>query len=226
MRFDAKSALRRVVFVLLAMGVLLTLARYHTRTIMLAADWARGAKSEMTRTWFYERVQREDRLAAAAVKEVGESPAQVERLGLEALRHRQPQEANHQEGKNYLFVWGYRPEIYYWSGMKPASRYLSSQLLTGVPADVHYFGDDFTAILDEKTTAAHRVQLLQDLQLTHPQYIIDELAAYNSALAMDSYPELKEFLGDYKLLETETRVFVYGLRKPKEKKKSLAPANP
>jgi 4-amino-4-deoxy-L-arabinose transferase-like glycosyltransferase len=213
-----KTPWRRVIFVLLAMGVLFTLARYHTRTISLAMDWARGTKGEMTRVWFYERQQREDRYAAATVKEVEESPEEIERLGLEALRHRPPQDA-------YLFVWGYRPEIYYWAGLLPASRYLSSQLLTGVPADVNYFGDDFTAILDDKVTAAHRARLLQDLRQTRPQYIIDELAAYNSLLAMENYPELKEFLSDYKLLETEARGFIYGLRRPKDKKKNLAPSS-
>ena len=34
-----------------------------------------------------------------------------------------------------LFVWGYRPEIYAYTGLPAASIYLDSQPLTGVPAD-------------------------------------------------------------------------------------------
>src|SRR5439155_12943643 len=33
-----------------------------------------------------------------------------------------------------LFVWGYRPEIYVYSHLPAAARYLDSQPLTGVPA--------------------------------------------------------------------------------------------
>ena len=36
-----------------------------------------------------------------------------------------------------LFVWGYRPEIYVYTRLRAATRYLDSQPLTGVPADRH-----------------------------------------------------------------------------------------
>ena len=36
-----------------------------------------------------------------------------------------------------LFVWGYRPEIYVYSHLPAATRFLDSQPLTGVPADRH-----------------------------------------------------------------------------------------
>ena len=36
-----------------------------------------------------------------------------------------------------LFVWGYRPEIYVYTGLPAATRFLDSQPLTGVPADRH-----------------------------------------------------------------------------------------
>lgn len=211
---------RSIVFALLTISVLITLVRYHTRTVILAADWLRGAKSEITRGWFYERVQHEDQMAAAVIKEGLAGVEEIGQSGLGDWRHPVANKGQQQQdGADYLFVWGYRPEIYYWSRLAPASRYLSTQLLTGVPADVNYFGDEFMVILDAKTTAAHRAQLLKDLQETRPKFIIDELAAYNSALAMDSYPELRDFLGDYKLMETEVKVFVYRLRNPKEKNK-------
>jgi 4-amino-4-deoxy-L-arabinose transferase-like glycosyltransferase len=211
-----KRAPRNIAFTLLTIALLITLVRYHTRTVILATDWLSGTKSEATGSWFYERVQREDQNAAAIVKE---GLGNVEEIEIAQSPHRESSRAQKQGSEAYLFVWGYRPEIYYWSGLRPASRYLSSQLLTGVPADVNYFGDDFTAVLDEKTTAAHRAQLLQELQEKRPKFIIDELAAYNSSLAMESYPELKDFLYDYKLMETDVKVFIYRLRNLKEKNK-------
>src|SRR6185295_7849154 len=78
----------------------------------------------------------------------------------------------------YLFVWGYRPEIYYWSGLLPASRYLSAQPLNGVPADVQYFGDDYRSVLDDDVTAEARAELARDLEETAPKYIVDEAAFY------------------------------------------------
>jgi hypothetical protein len=124
-----------------------------------------------------------------------------------------------EENADALFVWGYRPEIYFWSGLRPASRFLSAQLLTGVPADVQFFGESYAAVLDEKTTAAYRLQLLQDLQAKRPLYIIDELGFFNEDLAMSHYPELKEFLADYKFIGSKGRFLIYYRPKVKEKNK-------
>jgi 4-amino-4-deoxy-L-arabinose transferase-like glycosyltransferase len=208
---------RNILLALFAISFLFTLARYHTRTVILAVDWFSGTQSEMTKSWFYERAQRDDQQAAAIVKE---GITEIEER--EASGRQKSNTGKHREGEGALFVWGYRPEIYFWSGLAPASRYLSSQLLTGVPADVNYFGDNFMAVLDEPTTAAHRAELLKELQETRPQFIVDELAAYNSTLAMESYPELQDFLYDYKLMETDVKVFIYRLRNPKEKNKPTA----
>ena len=41
-----------------------------------------------------------------------------------------------------LFVWGYRPEIYVYSHLPAATRFLDSQPLTGVPADRHLTQSD------------------------------------------------------------------------------------
>lgn len=176
--------MRKPVVALICLGFVLTIARFHGRTVLLAADWLRGRKSEATAEWFHDRLNTEERRAAAAVKQES-SPS------------------------DYLFVWGYRPEIYYWSGLAPASRYLSTQPLTGVPADVHYFGDDYGYLLDEATTAAARTELLGDLERTRPRYIVDELGFFNAALAIKSYPELELFLKEYGRAELTGRFFIY-----------------
>ncbi|HKY04617.1 MAG TPA: hypothetical protein VJQ56_06990, partial [Blastocatellia bacterium] len=169
---------------LICLGFIVTLARFHGRTVVLATDWLRGRKSQSTAEWFHDRLNSEERLAAAAVKEGSGA-------------------------SDYLFVWGYRPEIYYWSGLAPASRYLSTQPLTGVTADVHYFGDDYGYLLDQPTTADDRAVLLGDLEQTRPRYIIDELGFFNAALAIKSYPELEQFLKEYELPERIGRFFIY-----------------
>jgi hypothetical protein len=215
-----RRLLRYAVIILLASGFLLTLVRFHTRTAILAWDWARGAKSEWTINWNHEKLNREERLVAAVIKDLPDDFPAIEKLGTEGLRTIESQKRELERGDNYLFIWGYRPEIYFWSGMPPASRFLSSQPLTGVPSDVHYFAESYISVLDEATTAAYRQQLLGDLQATRPIYIVDELGFFNDQLALKNYPELKEFLADYKLAQSVGRSLIYYRPKAKEKNKS------
>jgi hypothetical protein len=222
-----RRLLRRAIFALLIIGFFITLIRFHTRTVTLASDWFYDTKSEATRKWFHEKLNAEDRLVAAVVKDWPDGADDVERLGLEELRDYNSLKNRQPEGrKDYLFVWGYRPEIYYWSGVLPASRFLSTQLLTGVPADVHFFGETYVQVLDDKTTAFYRAQLLRDLQARPPKYIIDELGFFNNDLNIQNYPELKEFLKDYKFSGATGRFFIYHYRAPKDKNKSSESANP
>ncbi|HVG18637.1 MAG TPA: glycosyltransferase family 39 protein [Blastocatellia bacterium] len=200
---------RQALFALLILGFTFTLVRFHGRTVMLAADWVRGAKSEETIEWLHERLNREERRAAAQVKNLDGEPDVADRLGAEEMRIDSPR-ANGADGpSDYLFVWGYRPEIYYWSGLIPASRYLSTQPLTGVPADVHYFGDEYHSLLEDAETAAERATLLRELEQTRPEYIIDELGGFNSDLSIMNYSELREFMDGYKSLGMVERFAVY-----------------
>ena len=45
--------------------------------------------------------------------------------------------SRHARPGSTLYVWGYRPEIFVYTGLKPATKYLECQALTGVPADRH-----------------------------------------------------------------------------------------
>ena len=72
----------------------------------------------------------------------------------------------------------------------------------------------------KNSTNHARAELLKDLQQTQPKYIVDELGFFNSALEMDNYPELKDFLSNYKLLGNVERFFIYRRRVPKEKNKN------
>jgi len=97
-----------------------------------------------------------------------------------------------------LFVWGYRPELYVYTRMPAASRFLESQPLTGVFADRHLFD---THVSDAELAERSRRELVQ----SRPDWIVDGLTAIQPALRMDAYPELRGWLVPYRP-ETATRL--------------------
>jgi hypothetical protein len=129
-------AMRRVVIAALLLGFAFTLVRYHGRGVLLAADWFRGGTGSLNVDWYHELRNREERQVAAVVRDIPGAPDGLDRVGLEAVRAGGPRNREAGGPGDFVFVWGYRPEIYYWSGLLPASRFLSVQPLTGVPADV------------------------------------------------------------------------------------------
>src|SRR5262249_18543947 len=90
-----------------------------------------------------------------------------------------------------LYVWGYRPEMYVYTGLRPATKYLDSQALTGVPADRHL--TQSTPVLQSGTHEAR-----EELAHSHPYILIDGLGTLNPALSMDHYSELQEWLRGYR----------------------------
>jgi hypothetical protein len=89
-----------------------------------------------------------------------------------------------------LLVWGYRPEIFPYSGLPAATIYLDSQPLTGVPADRHLTRSEPVEI---EQAARRRVELTR----SRPTFVLDGLGLYNERLAIGSYPELREWLAGY-----------------------------
>ena len=200
--------LRRVVTAALMIGFMFTLVRFHGRSFLLAVDWARP-QSNLNIGWYHEIRNREEREVAAVIRDLPDGQDAAQDLSLEAIRSGGPRGREAEGAGDFVYVWGYRPEIYFWSGLLPASRYLSAQPLTGVPADVHYFADDYRSILDEATTAMERAQLVRDLQQTRPKYIVDELGMFNADLSINSYEELREFMKDYKATGPVARFMIY-----------------
>jgi 4-amino-4-deoxy-L-arabinose transferase-like glycosyltransferase len=222
---SAKLNSRRAVVALIIIGFIFTLVRFHSRTATLALEWARGAKSTATAGWFHEKLNREERMVAAVVRDLPDAQAAALLSGTEAIRENGPRTRQAEASSDYLFVWGYRPEIYYWSGLLPASRYLSSQPLTGVPADVHYFGGQHGYLIEESRTAPARIHLLGELERTRPKYIVDELGFFNNELAIANLAELREFMRGYKKIGTVERFMIYR-RKDLAKKKASRAARP
>jgi Dolichyl-phosphate-mannose-protein mannosyltransferase len=89
-----------------------------------------------------------------------------------------------------LFVWGFRPELYVYTGLPAATRYLDSQPLTGVPADRHLTESQ---PLDTESTRARRAELLR----TRPAFIMDGLGPFNPHLAIGAYSDLRPWLAQY-----------------------------
>ncbi len=104
-----------------------------------------------------------------------------------------------------LFVWGYRPDLYAYTRMPAASRFLESQPLTGVFADRHLF-DARPSYAD--WAARNRRELVR----TRPAFIADGIAPYNPSLAIDRYPDLLPWLSQYRVVATAGATVIYARR--------------
>ena len=101
-----------------------------------------------------------------------------------------------------LYVWGYRPEMYIYTGLKPATKYLECQALTGVPADRHL--TQSSVVLTEGTHEAR-----EELVHAMPDILVDGLSLYNPALTMKNYPELQPLLAQYREIGRTKGSIVY-----------------
>jgi 4-amino-4-deoxy-L-arabinose transferase-like glycosyltransferase len=185
---------------LLSAGFLYTLVRSHRDTVELAGEYLRGERSD---------TNRETRTVAAVVRDLPDPANAAARTGSEDIREHGPRSRAANGSPDYLFVWGNWPEIYYWSGLLPASRYLSTQPLTGVPADIHYAQEGYRSILDASVTAAARTELVRDLVQTPPGYIVDELGFRDDRLSIERYPELNDFMKNYDRRSLDDRIPIY-----------------
>jgi hypothetical protein len=104
-----------------------------------------------------------------------------------------------------LFVWGYRPEIYVYAGLRAATRFLDSQPLTGVPADRHLTQ---SAAVETEESRAHRAELARSRSV----WIVDGLGGYNPKLAIDAFPDLRDWLAGYQEVGRSATSVVYRLR--------------
>jgi hypothetical protein len=106
-----------------------------------------------------------------------------------------------------LLVWGYRPDVFVFSGMPAGTRYLDSQPLTGVLADRHLTAAKPTF---PDLAAANRAELAQ----TAPTVIVDGLGPINAALAIGAYQDLSAWLAGYEVVGATRMSRVYRLRSP------------
>ncbi len=136
----------------------------------------------MDMTWRDIRMDQSSRAAAAAVKRLA------------------------QRGDT-LLVWGYRPEIFVYSGLAAATPYLDSQPLTGVPADRHLTRSE---PVEREEAARRRAELTR----SRPTFIVDGLGLYNPQLAIARYPDLRAWLAMYAEVGRAGDCIIYRLAGP------------
>ncbi len=89
-----------------------------------------------------------------------------------------------------LFVWGFRPEIFAYSTLPAANRFLESQPLSGVLADRHL--SQGGAIAPEFTEPNRR-----ELARSRPTCIVDSLGVLNPNLALGRRADLSDWFAPY-----------------------------
>jgi hypothetical protein len=103
-----------------------------------------------------------------------------------------------------LFVWGYRPEMYVYTGLPAATRFLDSQPLTGVPADRHLTD---SRPIETVAAAAHRAEMAR----SSPAFLIDGLGLLNPKLAITNYPDLQAWFSRYREIARSPESVIYRL---------------
>jgi hypothetical protein len=101
-----------------------------------------------------------------------------------------------------LFVWGYRPELYAYTGLRAGTIYLDSQALTGVPADRHLAQSE---PVEREAASARR----EGLTHTDPTFVVDGLGSYNPRLAIGRYRDLEGWLAHYRQAGRTGETVVY-----------------
>ncbi len=160
--------------VLLAL-LLIPLVRFGPRYVLLARDLATGRPHQWS-----DVAMDQDSQAAARLVRAAEHPGDT------------------------LYVWGFRPDLFLYTGLPAATRFLDSQALTGVPADRHLtqsapVGSDFTR------------RNREELARSRPTFVLDGLSLYNPALAMNHYPELVPWLAQYREIARTPTIVIYRL---------------
>jgi hypothetical protein len=103
-----------------------------------------------------------------------------------------------------LLVWGYRPDIFVFSGVPAATPFLDSQPVNGVLADRHLVSSKATAV----DLATGNLQIVERAK---PEIIVDGLGPINPGLAVGHYPELH--IAGYKVAGRTESSVVYVVRR-------------
>ncbi len=164
---------RRRAAAALALSLVVPLVRFGPRYVLLARDAVSGQPSE----WRDVAMDRDSRAAARLV-----------------TKRARPGDT--------LFVWGYRPDLYIYTRLPAASRFLESQPLSGVLADRHLFESESVA---PEWAGRNREELVR----SRPAFIVDGLGRLNPRLAIESYPDLRPWLAGYERVAATPFTVVY-----------------
>jgi len=106
-----------------------------------------------------------------------------------------------------LFVWGYRPEIYVYTRLPAATRFIDSQPLTGVPADRHL-------TQSEPVESEGPRERRAELAASRPTFVVDGLGLFNAKLAITSFSDLRPWLTWYREVARTGETVIYHRQEP------------
>lgn len=163
-RAIASPARRRraqIGIVVLSLFFLVGLFRCHHRTAVLAYETVTGTRTHWSANWGMTKREQEAEVVSGFVR------SQI-------------------SAGEPLYIWGYAHDVFWRTGCRPASRYLTPYFIDGRFADaeatVTSSGEEF-----RREAAAN---LLEDLRRTKPQLILDVEGNFRAL----PYPELVEFI--------------------------------
>lgn len=116
---------------------------------------------------------------------------------------------------DYIFVWGFCPQIYVLAHRRPASRFIFCNFLTGRMTESHRHFDPNLETSDWVTPGSWEL-LLDDLHTRRPQFIIDTSPSNYLRYAkypIGKYKHLQKFLEmNYRLEKEISSMRVYRLK--------------
>jgi hypothetical protein len=162
LRRDPRSTRTVTAAVVLLVLFLFSFYRFHHRTVVLAYETVTGTRTRFSRSW--GMTQREIE-AQDVARFVGQrvSPGEP------------------------LYVWGFSLDVYWWSGCRPASRFLTPNYLAG-----QFYPElaEASATANDPFWREAREQLIVDLSATRPRLILNT----DQALYDLPFPEVREFI--------------------------------
>jgi 4-amino-4-deoxy-L-arabinose transferase-like glycosyltransferase len=145
----------------LAMLFVIGFVRFHHRTGILAYEAISGTRTHFSESWGMTHREREATQVAAFVRE---------RIG---------------EGEP-LYIWGFSLDVYWWSGCRPASRFLTPNYVAG-----HFYPElSSSSSAQQPFWRKAREQLIEDLRRSRPRLILNT----DEALYDLPFPEITEFI--------------------------------
>ena len=153
----------QVAFIILGLFFLVGLIRCHHRTAVLAYEAVTGTRTHWSENWGMTKREREAEVVSKFVRDI--IP---------------PGEA--------LYIWGYAHDVFWRTGCRPASRYLTPYFIDGRFADA----EATVSSSGEQLRREAAANLLEDLHNTRPKLILDVEGNFRAL----PYPELVEFINE------------------------------
>lgn len=148
---------------LLGILFLFGLFRCHHRTAVLAYETVTGTRTRWSADWGMTKREQEAEVVAGFV------------------RSRIP-------AGEPLYIWGYAHDVFWRTGCRPASRYLTPYFIDGRFPDA----ESTTPSSGEQFKSEAAAMLLEDLRSTRPRLILDVQGSFKSL----PYPNLAEFVDE------------------------------